>query len=191
MDYLKLEKPFKPPVDWNQIKLVIFDCDGVLTDGRIVYGNYDTLCVADTKNFNAHDGMGFTLLHYAGITPAVITGRSSLALSKRCKDLKIKHLYQGVQHKLEKANKLLAKLGLSWNQVAYMGDDWNDIPCMQAAAVSFCPVDACQEIRHLADVVTTLQAGRGAVRECIDHILYCQHRFEQAVRAYLSDISIV
>ncbi len=190
MSFLKLPKPIKTPVDWNQIRLVIFDCDGVLTEGKIIYGQTDNYMNLELKNFNAHDGMGFTLLHYAGLIPAVITGRSSRALARRCKDLKIRHLYQSVPNKLETVEKLLKKLDLSWCQVVYMGDDWNDIPCMQKAAVSFCPADACPEIQHLADIIITASSGNGAVRECIDHILYQQGSYEPAVRNYLQDISV-
>jgi len=189
MSYLKLPKPPKSQVRWEQLRLVVFDCDGVLTDGSIIYGQTDNYFNVELKNFNAHDGMGMTLLHHAGLIPAVITGRSSRVLAKRCKDLKIRHLYQSIAKKIEAAEKLLNKLDLTWDQVVYMGDDWNDVPCMEKAAVSFCPSDACPEIRHLADIVTSAPSGHGAVRECIDHILYQQGTYETAVKSYLQDIS--
>ncbi|MFO7659941.1 MAG: HAD-IIIA family hydrolase [Candidatus Cloacimonadaceae bacterium] len=185
-----MNKAIKPTVDWLSIQLVIFDCDGVLSDGKIIYGSNSNLETMELKNFNAHDGMGFMLLHTAGLLSAVITGRTSSALSKRCKDLRIKHVFQKVQNKLEKADKLLTKLNLSWSRVVYMGDDWNDIPCMQQAAFSACPSDAMPEIQKLADLVTERKAGEGAVRELIDFILRKKGVYEQVVDSYLREISL-
>jgi len=189
MDDNLMQKASKSPVKWDDIQLVIFDCDGVLTDGKIIYCNSESLSIIETKHFNAHDGMGFSLLHRAGLISAVITGRTSHALAKRCKDLSIKYLYQGVQNKLEKAYKLINKLGLRWNQVVYMGDDWNDIPVMQTVAFSVTPVDAMPEIKALADYVTTHIAGDGAARDCIDYILYKKGLYEKTVAQYLNEIS--
>lgn len=192
MEYTIKNKKTKQPVVWNDIQLVIFDCDGVLTDGKIIYTDGMKLQygeVVESKHFNAHDGMGFSLLHRAGLISAVITGRTSKALAKRCKDLSIKHVHQGVQNKLERAHKLISKLDLQWNQVVYMGDDWNDMPCMQAAAFSVTPVDAMPEIKALADYITTHVAGDGAARDCIDYILYKKGIYEEVVTKYLNEIS--
>lgn len=181
----KIQKVYKRPVQWHKIRLLVLDCDGVLTDGRIIYAG-DQL---ELKHFDAHDGMGFIILRHTDVEVAVITGRSSEALTKRCSDLKIRHLYQGVAHKLHKLEELLSELGLSWEAVAYMGDDWNDIPVMRKAAISAAPADAMEEIRELADFVTTASGGRGAVREFINYILTKQGRYEKAVEAYLQEIS--
>ncbi len=185
MEYAILQKKDKPDVFWQDIKLVIFDCDGVLTDGKIIYSGE----VLESKHFNAHDGMGFGLLHRGGLISAVITGRTSEALSRRCNDLFIQHVLQGVQNKLKVAQDLVNQLGLSWNQVAYMGDDWNDIPVMQSAAYSFTPCDAPSEIRKLADYVTPHAGGDGAVRDCIDFILYQKGLYEKVAAQYLQEIS--
>lgn len=180
-----MQKIDKPKVNWQEIKLIIFDCDGVLTDGKIIYNN-DSV---ETKNFSAHDGMGFSLLHRAGIIPAIITGRSSKALALRCKDVNIKYLFQGVTKKLAQAQKLIDKLHLGWHQVAYMGDDWNDFPTMQKAAFSIAPADALPEIIRLADFVTQSKAGDGAARECIDYILYQKGVYQDVIGQYLAEIS--
>lgn len=180
-----MKKTQKNPVNWKDIKLLILDCDGVLTDGKITYTDEGI----EIKNFSAHDGMGFALLYKAGIIPAIITARTSGALQQRCKDLSIKHLFQGVQKKLLKAQKLLDKLCLNWNNVIYMGDDWNDVPVMQKAAFAVCPSDAPEEIQKFADYVTGHKAGDGAVRDCIDYILYQQNIYESVVRKYLDDVS--
>ncbi len=185
-----MNRVIKPNADWQSIQLVIFDCDGVLTDGKIIYGQDNRFGCLEFKNFNAHDGMGFALLHKAGLISAVITGRTSNALSRRCKDLRIKHVFQKIQNKLEKAEKLLAKLNLGWHQVVYMGDDWNDMPCMQRAAFSATPADAMPEIQKLADLVTERQAGEGAARELIDLILRKKGVYDQVVDAYLQEITL-
>ena len=172
-------------INWNAIKLIMFDCDGVLTDGKIIYTN-DSV---EIKNFSARDGMGFTILHKAGLPSAVVTARNSQALSQRCKELKINHLCQGIQIKLKESEKLLKQLKLKWNNVVYMGDDWNDIPVMKKAAFSVCPNDAAEEIKTMADMVTVKKAGEGAARECIDFVLCQKGIFEQTIQAYLKDIS--
>jgi 3-deoxy-D-manno-octulosonate 8-phosphate phosphatase (KDO 8-P phosphatase) len=182
MMYRKIEKPSKPKLFWDRIKLLVLDCDGVLTDGRIIYG-----CGGEElKNFDAHDGMGFLLMRQTPLQAAVITGRSSTALEKRCQDLGIKFLFQGVANKLQKLNELLQELHLTFENVVYVGDDWNDIPCMHKAAGSMCPSDAVADIRALTDIVLHNAGGRGAVRECIEMILRNQGIYDQAVAAYLA-----
>ena len=183
--FKKLQKPYKPRVNWDKLSLMIFDCDGVLTDGRIIYG-----CDGEElKNFDAHDGMGFMLLRFSGVKTAVITGRSSAALERRCQDLKIDYVFQGVGNKLAKTKELLAELKLEFSNVLYMGDDWNDIPVMFSAAVSVCPSDAGRDIKPLADYVMLAPGGRGAVRECIELVLNNKTIYEQAVADYLAKIS--
>lgn len=181
----RMEKPSKPKLNWDKIKLMIFDCDGVLTDGRIIYGCKDE----EMKNFDAHDGMGFMLLRQTDVKAAVITGRSSLALERRCRDLRIEHVYQGVAMKLQRTKELLVEMGLGFDNVLYMGDDWNDIPVMFQAAISVAPADAMPAVAALADMVTTHKGGKGAVRECIEHMLRNKGVYEQAVLAYLGEIS--
>lgn len=182
---VSINKVHKTPVKWPEIKLLMLDCDGVLTDGRIIYAGAEL----ELKNFDAHDGMGFNIMRYTDIKVAVITGRNSVVLERRCRDLKIEYLYQGVAHKLSKANELLAEINLSWSNVVYIGDDWNDVPAMRKAALSFAPFDACEDIKRQADMVCALPGGRGAIREVIDLILHKQGRYEQTVSAYLADIS--
>lgn len=178
----KISKPIKPAVKWDRIELLVFDCDGVLTDGRIIYNSAGQ----EAKNFDAHDGMGFLLLHQTKLRSAVITGRNSPLLERRCQDLKIGHLFQGVANKVQCLEGLLAELGLDYSNVLYMGDDWNDIPAMFKAAFSVCPADAPQNICQLADHVTRHSGGKGAVRECIEFVLHNQGIYEQAVSAYLN-----
>jgi 3-deoxy-D-manno-octulosonate 8-phosphate phosphatase (KDO 8-P phosphatase) len=185
MSSSKLNKPNKPLLRWDKISLVIFDCDGVLTDGRIIYDSAGN----ESKNFDAHDGMGFILLRQTGIRSVVITGRNSPVLERRCQDLKVDFLFQGIQNKLEKATQLLSELGLGFDSVVFMGDDWNDLPLMFKAAISVCPADAMEGIKALNDKVTEHPGGRGAVRECIEYVLRSKGIYEQALLSYLNQIS--
>lgn len=168
-------------MNWAEIKLVILDCDGVLTDGRIIYGNDNQ----DIKHFNAHDGLALMLLEHSDMEVAVVTGRSSEALSRRCADLKIKYLYQGVAQKLPCVEKLLEELSLDWDHVVYMGDDWNDVLCMRKAAISACPANAQMDIQKIADLVTEKPGGHGAVRELVNFILHKRGIYERVLKSYL------
>ncbi|MCB5265414.1 MAG: HAD hydrolase family protein [Candidatus Cloacimonetes bacterium] len=180
-----LSKPNKRPVPWDIIKLIVFDCDGVLTDGRIIYGDGRQ----DLKNFDATDGMGLMMLQHVDLPVAVVTGRTSEALALRCQDLKIEHLYQGISRKLECVSKLLDELGLEFENIVYMGDDWNDIPCMRRAAFSVAPAQAHEDIRVQADMVTKRHGGRGAVRELIDYVLHKKGLQDRAITSYLESVS--
>ena len=185
MQYQVKHKQPKRTPQWANIQLVIFDVDGVLTDGKIIYSGE----VLESKNFSAHDGMGFFLLNQAGMISAVVSGRTSKALQRRCEDLEIKHVLQGVKNKLEAVKKLIDELNLQWHHVVYMGDDWNDVPVMRKVAWSVCPADAVREVQDFADHTTNHFSGDGAARECIDIILTQKGLYEKTVAQYLKDIS--
>jgi YrbI family 3-deoxy-D-manno-octulosonate 8-phosphate phosphatase len=163
------------------IRLIILDCDGTLTDGRIIYSDHDR----ELKNFSAKDGLGLHLAHVAGLQIAVITGRTSPMVTRRCADLHIEHVLQGVSNKRHAADKLLATLGLTWAQTAVVGDDWNDYPIMEPAALSACPCDAFPTFREKVDVVLNRPGGDGAVREFIELLLQAQSIYEKTVEQYL------
>jgi len=153
--------------DFSKIKLLIIDNDGVFTDGRIIYDNNQI----ESKNFSAKDGLGIRLLQQAGIQLAIITGRTSKLLEKRCADLNITLLFQKVRNKLKKAEELLYELNLEWENVAYLGDDWNDFPVMRHCAITAAPADAFPAFQEKVDFVLTRKGGKGAVREFIELIL--------------------
>ena len=162
---------------YNKITLLILDCDGVLTDGKIYYDDH----LAETKAFNVKDGLGLKLLKFTNIEVAVITGRKSELLAQRCRDLSIKHLYQKVRNKLKCADSLRKKLGLEWDQIAYVGDDWNDYPVIQKVAISASPQDAFDDFKDKVDFVCKRKGGDGAIREFIIHILKEQNRYDQVL----------
>lgn len=185
MDKTYLLKPNKRVVNWSALKLLLFDCDGVVTDGRIIYGNEGQ----ELKHFHGHDGMGFNLLRHTDMEFGFITGRSSEALERRCKDLKISLLFQNVANKLECLDKILKEKGLSYNNVVFMGDDWNDVPVMRNVAFSACPADAQADVAKIADWVSAFRGGHGAARELINYVLTRKGIYEKTVLSFLAGIS--
>lgn len=155
------------------IRAAIFDVDGVLTDGRIYIGAEGET----VKAFASLDGHGLKLLQRGGIETIVITGRDSAAVRRRLADLGIVHCAFGAGDKLTAADELLAKLGLPWDAVAVMGDDWPDLPLIARAAFACAPPQAHAEVRARAHHVTAAAAGHGAARECCDLLLCAAGRY--------------
>ncbi|MBN2460286.1 MAG: HAD-IIIA family hydrolase [Candidatus Cloacimonetes bacterium] len=166
--------------DLRKIRLLLLDCDGVLTDGEITYGEGQI----ESKNFHVHDGLGIKLLLLAGVEIAVISGRDSEALKKRCEDLGITLLFQNTKNKKRKVEELLEKLQIDWEEVAVMGDDWNDLPMMEMAYFTSAPADCPPDIRKKVDLVTEKSGGRGAVRELIDVILKARDQYEKVLEDF-------
>jgi 3-deoxy-D-manno-octulosonate 8-phosphate phosphatase (KDO 8-P phosphatase) len=155
-----------------RIKLVVFDVDGVLTDGRLYYGAGGE----ELKVFHVHDGQGMKRLQKAGVTLAIISGRDSAAVTRRMQDLGIEHVFQGDEHKLPIFERLLQKLGIKPEQVACMGDDLPDLPLLQKAGLAVAVANALPVLKQAAHHVTTARGGRGAAREVCDLILDAQGR---------------
>lgn len=150
------------------IKYLVMDVDGTLTDGKIYMGNDGEMM----KAFDIKDGCGIhDILVPAGITPVIITGRTSKILENRCKELGITNLHQGIKNKIEK----LLTITTDLSSVAYIGDDINDLSCMEpvkaAGGLVGCPADAVKKVMELADFVSTHNGGNGAVREFIEWIV--------------------
>jgi 3-deoxy-D-manno-octulosonate 8-phosphate phosphatase (KDO 8-P phosphatase) len=164
----------------KKIKLVIFDVDGVMTDGRIVLDENGT----ESKFFNVRDGHGIKMLTRAGIQSAIITGRSSKVVEYRGKELGIQYIRQGALNKAEVMGLLLKETGVWPEEAAFMGDDLVDIPAMNLAGLAAAPSDAVSEIIECAHVITELEGGRGAVRELCEFILKAKDSWEPIVKRY-------
>jgi 3-deoxy-D-manno-octulosonate 8-phosphate phosphatase (KDO 8-P phosphatase) len=149
------------------VKVVFFDIDGVMTDGSLLF----TETGESIKRFNTLDGLGIKLLQKAGITPVVISGRDSAPLRTRLKALGVTRVYLNTEDKQPAAEKALAQLGLTWAQAACMGDDWPDLPVLQASALACAPLHAHFDVKSMADYITNTPAGFGAVREFCDLLL--------------------
>ncbi len=151
----------------NKIKILVMDVDGTLTDGCIYMGPQGEAM----KAFNCQDGHGIAqILPKLGITPVIITGRNSQIVANRAAELKISHLHQGIHDKLPLLQEIARELGAAREEVAYIGDDLNDMDCINWCGLTGCPADAVPEIRAAVDFVSGRNGGRGAVREFIDHI---------------------
>ena len=153
----------------------IFDVDGVLTDGRVYLGADGEV----VKAFATLDGQGLKLLAAGGIVPIVVTGRDSPAVRRRMADLGIAHAAFGADDKLNAANALIGRLGLGWDRVAAMGDDWPDLPILRRAAFACAPPQAHIEVRAAVHHVTQAAAGFGAARELCDLLLIACGRYAE------------
>jgi len=154
-------------IDFSKIQFILMDCDGVLTDGSLLYmpdGNV-------IKNFHAHDGYGIERGHHHGLKFAIISGRSADANKHRAKRLKIEELYEDCKDKLAAGKEIAQKHGLQMDNFCFVGDDSFDIPLLKAVGFSCAPPEAVEEVRREVDFITTVHAGRGCVREIIDLIL--------------------
>lgn len=151
----------------ENIKMLVMDVDGTLTDGKIYYGNDGELF----KAFDVRDGYRLVKCEEYGIITAIITGKTSKIVEGRARDLKIKEVHQGVSNKIEVLKTLINKYNLDKSQVAYIGDDVNDIECMQYCGFSACPADAIDEVKNTVDYICKNIGDHGAVRELIDRII--------------------
>lgn len=157
------------------IKLILLDVDGTLTDGGIYLGNSGE----ELKKFNVKDGYAILNAQKLGIEFGIITGAESELLKKRAKKLNIKYLYQGISEKTVILDEIMQISGLQKEEIAYMGDDLNDIKIMKKSGFSGIPLDGVNEAKIIADFVSTKNGGEGAVREFIETILKRENLFQK------------
>ncbi|WP_396586475.1 KdsC family phosphatase [Bermanella sp. R86510] len=160
----------------QQIKLVVFDVDGVLTDGTLVYGEHGEAL----KLFNVKDGVGLKLLQQQGFDVAVISAKSSKPLDKRLEDLAIQHAITGCKDKLGALEALCQSLQINFDEVAFCGDDMVDLKVMSKVGLSIAPKDAYFMVTEVADWVTETSGGRGVAREVADVIIGSQMSLKDA-----------
>ncbi|HAP19685.1 MAG TPA: 3-deoxy-D-manno-octulosonate 8-phosphate phosphatase [Lachnospiraceae bacterium] len=153
--------------DLKKIRLFAMDVDGTLTDGKIYMGASGEMM----KQFDVKDGLGIKLLMHHGIIPAIITGRKSAIVENRCHEIGITEIHQGIKNKAEKLQELMAKYHLQKEEVAYIGDDLNDVSAIRLSGVTFAPADCASQLKPYIDIILTKKAGDSPVREAIDRIL--------------------
>ena len=163
----------------SQIKALIFDVDGVLTDGKIVYDESGK----ETKCFNVKDGLIIGHLRKAGIITGAISGRESAAVSKRAAELKLDFCHQGIIDKASVFLKLIEFHKLKKKEVMYVGDDINDLSILKEAGIAACPADAPAYVRKFAQVTTEAKGGQGVVRELADLLLASRGYLEKIVKS--------
>ena len=164
------------------IKLAVFDVDGVLTNGQLILGESGN----EYKAFHVRDGHGLVMLLETGCNIAVITARSSKIVAERMASLGIKYVYQGEKDKGARLMKLIDELGIEREQVAYTGDDVIDLPAMIKVGLPIAVADARPEVKQHADWITEERGGQGAVREVCELIMKAQGKFDERINAYLS-----
>ncbi len=165
----------------RRVRLIVFDVDGVLTDGGVYIGPEGEVM----KRFDIKDGLGIALWHRVGGKTAILTGRSSEIVRRRAEELHITNVRQGCADKREAYEALKAELSVSDDEVAYLGDDLIDLPVMRRVALPIAVGDAVPEVKSAARLVTRRPGGHGAAREAIERILKAQDRFEDAAVSYL------
>jgi len=159
------------------VRLLVMDVDGVLTDGGLYYGPDGEVM----KRFDVKDGHGLVMLRHLGIPAAILTARSSRIVETRMRELGVAHIVQGARDKEAGLQRILDATGLTADQVAYIGDDVNDLPVLKRVGLSACPSDARQEVRESVHYVCRTPGGRGAVRELVEVILHAQGRWDDAL----------
>ena len=166
----------------RRIKLLLMDCDGVLTDGRIwLNEDYD-----EQKGFHVRDGQGISLMHRAGLRTGIISGRKSTAVERRAHDLKITYVHQFAKDKTKALDEIIAAAGVAAEECAFVGDDLADIPPMRRVGLAVAVADAVEETKQSAHYVTNMKGGRGAVREVCELILKSQGIWHDLMKSFNS-----
>jgi 3-deoxy-D-manno-octulosonate 8-phosphate phosphatase (KDO 8-P phosphatase) len=174
----------------RRIKVLIFDVDGVLTDGQIIVVPDSAGPEAhgiEVKGFAAHDGLGITLARLAGVRVGVITKRQSQTVAIRARDLKLEFVYQGQAHKMNAVREILTLAGITIDEMAYVGDDIVDLPVMRLCGLAIATANARPQVKAMAHYVTPLPGGHGAGRDAIDFILNARGVLDQVVEQYLDE----
>ncbi len=162
------------------IKMIAFDVDGTLTNGKLYENENGELY----KQFHVHDGLMLSLAHSIGIKTGLITGRNSPIVKARGKELGMDFVLLGVKNKVKAMEELKSKYNLSWEEIAYMGDDLNDLNLLEKVAFSGCPKNAREENKKICDFISEYEGGNGAAREFIEKILKAQNLWETALNKF-------
>lgn len=166
------------------IKLIVLDVDGCMTDGKIIYSQ-DGI---ELKNFHVKDGFAIVNWIKLGHHVAIITGRDSKIVKNRANELGIKHLYQGVKDKEKILRELIFSLGLSFEEVACIGDDLNDINMLNLAGESFTPNDGAKEVQEIVGTILSRKGGNAAVREMIDILVDKNNQKKELMQIWVKDL---
>ncbi len=167
--------------DLEKIKAFLFDVDGVLTGGEIIYANGGE----EAKAFNIKDGWAIVEIKNHGFISGIITGRSSELVTKRAAELKIDYLVQGELKKLEAYERFKEQYELQDEEIAYIGDDLIDLPILIRCGFAVCPADSCKEVRKRVHLISEFGGGKGAAREMIEKVLKAQDKWKTIVHSFL------
>ncbi len=167
-----------------KIKVLLMDVDGVLTNGEIFYFPGPDGKMVEFKGFNSQDGLALHWCREAGIATGVISGRESPSVNERAKNLGMRYVYQGLLDKVASYEEVLQDAGVTADQVAFIGDDFTDVPLMVRSGLGFAPANARPEVLAKADYITQVRGGDGAVREIIELIFRAQDRWQGIIEKY-------
>jgi 3-deoxy-D-manno-octulosonate 8-phosphate phosphatase (KDO 8-P phosphatase) len=168
----------------RRIKVLLMDVDGVLTDGRLFYLPGADGQPVEFKGFNSQDGLGCHFLNSVGIKTGVISGRDSPATTERARILKMSYVYQGLLEKEGAYEEVLQKANVTAEEVAFIGDDFTDVPLMLRSGLGCCVGNARAELKEVAQIVARANGGEGAVREIIEMILIAQNKWSGVLAKY-------
>lgn len=166
----------------KNIKAVVFDVDGVMTDGSLTFDENGV----EYKTFNAKDGQGVIMMNRSGFVTAIITARENGTVRYRFKNLGMTKLYEGCKNKIAALNDFMKEFNLNPEQIAYMGDDLPDICVLKTVGLPSCPNDAVDEVKKYATYISSKNGGRGAVRELCDFILKASGKYEEITSAIIN-----
>lgn len=193
----------------KKIRIILFDVDGVLTDGgiwlfprpsgaeetaktshaegKVGFGNPSAMIEA--KGFHAHDGLGISLARIGGLTCGFVTKRISDTVALRARDLKIEHLYMGQAHKMKAVTEIIAKTGVALEQICFVGDDVVDLPALRNCGLAIASANARQQVKDICHWTTPNRGGQGAGRDAIDFILEAQNKLTYAIEEFCNEHS--
>lgn len=161
----------------EKIKYLIIDVDGTLTDAGIYYDENGN----ELKKFSTKDAAGFSAAHHVGIKIMILTGRECYATTRRMGEMKVEYLVQNCKDKVKYMQNFMKENGLAQCEMGYLGDDLNDLPGMRMCGFVGCPADACKEVKKVADYISDIKGGYGAVRDMIAYLLTERGEWEQAI----------
>lgn len=179
---MKPDKIKSNQIKLSQIKLLLLDVDGILTDGKIIYSDSGE----QIKSFNSRDGLGLRLLMDSNISVGIVTGRKSKALIHRCQNLGIDLIFDGIKDKALALARIIQQTGIQAQYIAFSGDDLIDLPAMTRVGFSFTVPNAPEEVKNHAQMITSARGGQGAVREICETILKARGEWDQIISKYLS-----
>ncbi len=167
----------------KKIKLLLLDVDGVLTDGRFIYGNYGD----EIKSYDVNDGLGVFLVKRSGIKCVILTAKASPVVKKRAKEMRIDKVYQDFHYKIEALEEIHKKFRVTDEEICFIGDDLIDIPILRRVGLAVCPPNAVDDVKQFVHFITEKKGGRGAVREVCDLLLKAQGTWKKATERYFTD----
>ena len=171
----------------RRIRLVLFDVDGVLTDGKIWNLPLNSETVLEPKGFHAHDGIGISLARIGGIHCGLITKRTSETVAQRARALRMEYVYMGQDYKIQAVRDIMQRGSFTLDQIAYVGDDIIDLPVMRVCGLAIAVANAREQVKAVAHYITANVGGQGAGRDAIDFILQAHGTLDQCVEEYIDE----